>query len=748
MKSIRYWIFGLLLALLGTVSKAQISGGGLPSYKDTTLAKKECLVQMPLFSKPAYTFSKNEGIRNKTLRFAHAYKVSFNPINSGSWTSLENGRKVWRLHIKSAGAKSLNVIFSKYQLPVGAQLFVFDKNRDQIRGSFTHINNKKSGVLPVMPVPGDHLIIEYQAPLSGDSYFELEVGAVNHDYVGILENKAGGVGMFGASGYCEIDVNCNESTEKYKRGIVKILTGGVEFSTGALVNNTAQDGTPYVLTAGHSYNAFGFDASTSLFIFNYEVPLCSTKPIEGTREHSIAGGTMRAMSPKGNNEDIDFSLVEMSVVPPVYYRPYYFGWDLSLNLESNVSCIHHPMGDVKKVSHFNGALVYSWLKISGDKDYYPNGHYLVDRWSLGTTEGGSSGAPLITADGYVLGGLSAGLATCPNPIKDYYYRFDKAWNVYSESSKHLKSWLDPAQTGLLKVAPYEPIKSKEIKRYSNVNSTHSITEPRLHGEVLGLLSGHNGYAHTAYADKFETQDQMELFGVYIMPNRMDLGTDSDVKISVWEGSDMPERLVYQQELKIKEWTRFQEVDSVNTHSTGGYKAKKIYANKENFILFNTKIVVKGNYFVGYELSYDAPLDTFSVYTAEGSAKQNTAYFKNQNEWSTFTQHPNLPGSYSLWVEPLGRVHTYNTVDDSSKKENFFDFYPNPVNNAWVTVDIKIEEEISAQLSVFSLEGKLLFKRFVSKTGKQKVRLPKLASGMYVISINTDVKSQSKLMVIE
>ena len=49
--------------------------------------------------------------------------------------------------------------------------------------------------------------------------------------------------------------------------------------------------------------------------------------------------------------NIDFALVELSVVPPQNYEPIYAGWDRSLpDLVKNVTCIHHPSGDVKKIS--------------------------------------------------------------------------------------------------------------------------------------------------------------------------------------------------------------------------------------------------------------------------------------------------------------------------------------------------------------------------------------------------------------
>ena len=73
--------------------------------------------------------------------------------------TLGDGTKVWRIGIYSPGALSVNLLFSEYELPEGAQLFVYNEDQSQVLGSFNHLNNSENGVLPIAPIYGDRVIV-------------------------------------------------------------------------------------------------------------------------------------------------------------------------------------------------------------------------------------------------------------------------------------------------------------------------------------------------------------------------------------------------------------------------------------------------------------------------------------------------------------------------------------------------------------------------------------------------------------
>ena len=75
------------------------------------------------------------------IRFAYAFDVDYTPENSGARYHLKDGRDVWRLHIVSEGAYSLNLIFDEYQLDDSSQLFIYFWNR--FKYIWIHIMNSK-----------------------------------------------------------------------------------------------------------------------------------------------------------------------------------------------------------------------------------------------------------------------------------------------------------------------------------------------------------------------------------------------------------------------------------------------------------------------------------------------------------------------------------------------------------------------------------------------------------------------------
>ncbi|MDB8922606.1 hypothetical protein PN604_16700, partial [Parabacteroides merdae] len=121
------------------------------------------------------------GLRNG-FRFAYKFVTDYTPENSGVHFTLSDGTKVWRLGIRSEGALSLNIMFSKYHLPEGARVFLYNSDQSEVLGSFNHLNNSERGILPVAPIQGDELIIEYQEPAKTAFPGKLAVGEVNHGY--------------------------------------------------------------------------------------------------------------------------------------------------------------------------------------------------------------------------------------------------------------------------------------------------------------------------------------------------------------------------------------------------------------------------------------------------------------------------------------------------------------------------------------------------------------------------------------
>jgi hypothetical protein len=69
-------------------------------------------------------------------RFAAAFEVGITPARAGTWETLDDGSRIWRLRFRSEGALSLNFGFTRFLLPEGAMLHVYDPDRTNVYGPY------------------------------------------------------------------------------------------------------------------------------------------------------------------------------------------------------------------------------------------------------------------------------------------------------------------------------------------------------------------------------------------------------------------------------------------------------------------------------------------------------------------------------------------------------------------------------------------------------------------------------------
>lgn len=446
-------IFTLIFAISFTTCVfSQKKKEGSPYSMVVKTTKKE----IPIISMPSIKQSEIDNIKanneldGEKFQFAYGFDVNIDVKENAIVDTLKNGL-LYRLSIRSKGAKSLNVIFGKYDLPPEAKLYLYSKNHKSIKGVFTNENNKFKKKLAVEPVFGELITIEYFEPLNSHNKNNLIINKVSHDIYGIED------GDFGNSGDCQVDINCSEGNawQDIKRSVVKIIINGTGLCSGALINNTANDETPYILTAAHCI-CDQDDAENSVYIFNYESPTCDG--VDGSVSQSISGADVRATSTPS-----DFSLLELSSAIPTSYNVYFAGWDRR-NITSNSGVgIHHPWGDVKKISTYNTNTVDSnCMNFNRDNGcgtfFLPNANFWRVNWIAtanghSVTEGGSSGSPLFNEHSRIVGQLwGAGLcdnSNCTNPGTDTgnYGKVFSSWDGANAASR-LRDWLDPGNTGV------------------------------------------------------------------------------------------------------------------------------------------------------------------------------------------------------------------------------------------------------------------------------------------------------------
>jgi len=438
----------IITFLLSTTLFAQVTNEGKPLSwklkKDTKSFQTHVLPSIDLKK------LQEEDIINDKLampfRFGFKHQVDYG-FNDGQWTILENGDRIWRIKFQSKDALSLNFIFDKFRLPQGAKLYLYNDNKTDLLGAYTSANNNINNSLGTWIVESDTVWIEYYEPAKVTNQATLHINTITHAYRNAQTAKD--LKVLGDSGNCNHDVDCpigndwENHKDLNKKSVALILNNGADWCSGALINNTGNNGIPYFLTANHCIQ--GQNTANWVFRFGWisPNPVCAatTNSTNGPTNMQINGAVVKA-----NNANSDFALLQLNSNIPAAWDRTWTGWDKTDTTPNFVVGIHHPRGDIMKICRDNAGTipvlsggVYEWeITTAGGG------------WEIGVTEGGSSGSPLFNQDGRVIGQLHRGAATCSgtndNNQYDQYGRFGISWDAISGSSNQLKPWLDPNNT--------------------------------------------------------------------------------------------------------------------------------------------------------------------------------------------------------------------------------------------------------------------------------------------------------------
>jgi len=477
---------------------SQISEGGTPpSFSELKSFEEIDLVTIASPDLKDIQLLDDENEKNGTFyKISKLLDVDLNMANSGTWSTLQDGTEIWRLIIESTDAKGLALHFDYFNIPVGAKFFVYNSDHSVVLGAFTSFNNTGNNATTIGILPGDEMILEYVSPraysksigTSSVSEPDFQIASISYLFRGMeyFDPHPKSTG-FGASDDCQVNINCSEGTnwQTQKKGVARIYVvedGYGGYCSGTLVNNTANNGTPYFLTADHC----GGTATTSefnqwVFYFNFEASGC-TNPSSSPSYNSISGCTKKARSPL--NGGSDFLLLQLNSTPPSNYSVIYNGWNRANTASSSGVSIHHPAGDIKKISTYTSALTTSTYNGGAGNTGATNAHWRViwaettNGW--GVTEGGSSGSPIFDNNGRVVGTLSGGQSYCSATTSpDLYGKFYYHWDQYgSTNADKLKPWLDPQGTNPTTLDYYNPNSTT-----LNANFTASPTTVTVGGTV-------------------------------------------------------------------------------------------------------------------------------------------------------------------------------------------------------------------------------------------------------------------------
>ncbi len=444
------WIFKLYLIgflFFTQFGFAQTSNLGQPYTMRGKVKKTKNFYTTPAVD-VAFERQQNALNASKMYRFGKEFQVDVNVLAASEKFTLPSGDVVHQYGVSCPNALSVNLIFKDFHLAPGAKLFIVDEEGNEFIGAHTSFNNNVNNMLGTDLIHSSKIIIELVEPQAQIGNSRLSLGTIVHGFEDLesLVAKA-----LNDSGNCHYDVNCPQGAAWINQTkSVGMMVNGGGFCTGALVNNTSGTVIPYFLSANHC----GTNPGGWVFRFRWESPagsmVCGTggNSGNGPENMNVNGGILRAAYAGS-----DVTLTELNTAPNPTWGIYYSGWDNSNSPVSSAVGIHHPSGDIKKISFEDDPLT------NGSWPGSPAGsHWHVPGWDLGVTEPGSSGSPLFDQNHRVIGQLHGGASACgASDLSDEYGKFSLSWTGNNTSATRLKDWLDPGNTGATTVEGYDPL---------------------------------------------------------------------------------------------------------------------------------------------------------------------------------------------------------------------------------------------------------------------------------------------------
>ncbi len=481
-----------LLALLGSQVNAQIGTGGLPLSIQTGKASDAVPVvnaALPDWENGLQEWEKQPGARPYLVALNTPLEVAF--PDSGTFSTTENGTRVWRVQINVAGAPAIGLYYDHFRLPEGVKLYLSNASGKQILGAYTDANNSPSSEFATEAIQGGLVNLELNIEPGVDvAAINLHINKAATYFRGIeyLQSFKGDLqfidayddALTGRSSVCMINAICPEGNNYVNQRNAAFqwlipVGQGVGACSATMINSTGNTGSTckqYFLLASH---CDGSNATTNaafnqvLLRYNFQHATCNPAAgtIPGTTK-TLTGANFLSRSIVNVNDPAnikgDFLLMETRSAIPESWNVNLAGWNNAANIPTTQAApkkfigFHHPGGDAKKVSSSQQIQSYSLGTAES---------HWATILATGLVAQGSSGSALFDGDGRVIGvasvaGAGQGVpancnldalgnnvaASTSNTVLYSKLSYDWDYNVDgSTNSSKLKPWLDPANTG-------------------------------------------------------------------------------------------------------------------------------------------------------------------------------------------------------------------------------------------------------------------------------------------------------------
>jgi hypothetical protein len=347
-----------------------------------------------------------------TYRFGVAKKENVNILDKATVTEQE-GFITYLSSITAENALNMSVSFSKFFLPKNAVLKIYSKN--EITDGITDAVNGVRKTWNTRVYQGNRINISLKVPIGEKGKALLEIGKVCFGFRKIEGNIPGSVSQDnpfapqpppGQSADCNVNVYCalGSNWQAESRSVAMIYSPDGFLFSGSLVMNTCSTNKPYLLTAWHTFdpqqnqgaypNPWGCK-----YVFKYWRLNCSNTIEQYNETYEIDGSTGIGASMVAHDVASDFALILLPVAPSVTSGVTYSGWNRGAGAPSQITALHHPLGDVMKISQSNSNIFSTSWDVQ-----YPNSHWQAKFDNdKGIIQRGSSGGPIYDQDRKLIG---------------------------------------------------------------------------------------------------------------------------------------------------------------------------------------------------------------------------------------------------------------------------------------------------------------------------------------------------------
>lgn len=461
---------------------------------DHALLMNEDLARENLEDNSLIRYGVNREINPPVEIYGAKYNAGILQVDSdGSWQ--------WGVNIKAVGALGMRICFDTASIPDGVELYVYNSDAPgECYGPFLSGNTIWT---PTIMSDTSGIICIGKSETNLDSLI-LKISRIIHVYRSpLLYDKA--------IGLCHVDIACRPEWEGHATAVGRL--GLVDFDawacTGSLIVAPGyDDNPPFLLTANHCISLQA-QATTLEIWWLYQRPVCNEEPPPdmAAMPRSTGGATLLAGSSAVSGSD--FTLLLLNETVPV--ETAYLGFTTrSISLDESVVCIHHPQGVEKKISF--GVTSGAGSPRLGGHPLTPYEYFHEVLWTEGTTEGGSSGSPLLLAEeGQIIGQLYGGYASCSAPSEpDYFGRMDVTYPL-------IQPWLEGSY----------PIEGESEEGEEEGEGEGEITEGEIEGEIVegeGESEGEGG-GEGENIEEGEGEESRCLFGLIPCPN-----TEQEIRV--------------------------------------------------------------------------------------------------------------------------------------------------------------------------------------------------------------------------